>query len=44
MIYPEKKKEVDEAVFGARVFYFMFHFLGILVVLVYDNEISRDLK
>lgn len=39
-----RKKEVDDAAFGARVFYFIFHFLGFLIMLYYDCEISRDLK
>lgn len=35
----KKKPEVEDAVFGARVFYFLFHFLGILCMVIYECDI-----
>lgn len=38
------KKEVFDAVFGARVFYFTFHILAIIILINYDNDLLRDFQ
>lgn len=38
------KKEVFDAVFGARVFYFSFHLLAVIIMIKYDNDLMRDYK
>jgi hypothetical protein len=36
------KKEVGDSLFGARLFYIVFHSLGIIILMKYENPLKKN--